>query len=157
MIQFIIIILSIAADQISKYYVYNWLTSIPGRSYPIIDHVLYFTYTDNTATAMGLIKLPRIALIIIVSLILAVCLIFMLKERKNKSVLLKVALSMIVGGAIGNLCDRIFRSFVVDFIDLRFINFYIFNISDVCICIGAVLLAIYLIKKEKEIKKATNI
>lgn len=146
MLQIIIILLSVTADQVSKYYFMGWLKSLPyPHSYPIINNVLHFTYVENTGMALGLFQNGRIPLIIISSLILIAGLIFMYKERKNKSLLFRISLSLIVGGAIGNLIDRIFRTFVVDFIDLRFINFYIFNISDSCVFIGAILLGIYLV------------
>lgn len=146
MLQIIIILLSVVADQVSKYYVSGWLKSLPyPHSYPIIKNVLHFTYVENTGMALGLFQNGRIPLIIISSLILIAGIVFMMKERNNKSLLFRISLALVVGGAIGNLIDRIFRTFVVDFIDLRFINFYIFNVSDSCVCIGAILLGIYLI------------
>ena len=147
MLQIFIVLLAIVADQVSKYYIIGWLQ--PGQSYPLIGGVLHLTYIKNTGMAMGLFQNSRIVLIILSSLILAAGIFYMVKERNNKSLLFRIAISLVVGGAVGNLVDRIFRTFVVDFIDLRFINFYIFNVSDMCVCIGAVLLAAYILFHEK--------
>jgi signal peptidase II len=146
MLQIIIVVLAVVADQMSKYYIAGWLTSLPEpHSYPIISNVLHLTYVENRGMALGLFQNSQLPLIIITSLILIAGVYYMIKERGNKSIFFKISLALIVGGAIGNLIDRIFRTFVIDFIDLRFINFFIFNVSDMCICIGAALLAIYIL------------
>ena len=61
-----------------------------------------------------------------------------------------IVLSVIVGGAAGNMIDRIFRGFVIDFIMLDFINFPIFNVADIFVCVGLFILVILIIFKYKD-------
>ena len=61
-----------------------------------------------------------------------------------------ISTSLIVAGGIGNLIDRIFRGFVVDMIEVTFINYPVFNFADICVVIGAILFCAYvLFDKEK--------
>ena len=60
-------------------------------------------------------------------------------------------MSLIIGGAIGNMIDRIFLGYVVDFLEFTFIDFPVFNVADVCVVIGTILMAIYLIFLDKTI------
>lgn len=160
MLQAVIIVLAVAADQLTKYVMSGWLLGLPERTYPLIQNVVHFTYVENRGMAFGLFQNTQIPLIIITSLILVAGLFFMIKEKKRKSLLYKTAVSLVVGGAVGNLIDRAFIGYVVDFIDLRFINFFVFNVSDSCITIGAVLAAVYILfyyEKDKiKIKKESN-
>ena len=65
--------------------------------------------------------------------------------KKPKSRILGISLAMIAGGGIGNLIDRISLQYVVDFIDFRIINFPVFNVADIFVSIGAVLMVIYIL------------
>jgi len=87
-------------------------------------------------------------LTIVSCVFVAVLLAALVKYYKNGA-LLRVGFLFIIGGAIGNIIDRVRLSYVVDMIDFRVINFAIFNVADSFITIGAVLIAIYVIKDAK--------
>ncbi|MFQ9178257.1 MAG: signal peptidase II, partial [Christensenellaceae bacterium] len=80
-----------------------------------------------------------------------------IKYRKKAGKLASVSLSMIIGGAIGNLIDRALQGFVTDFIEFDFVRFAIFNVADCFVVIGVILLMIYILfihdkREAKEVK-----
>lgn len=106
-----------------------------------------FTYTENIGLAFG-IGANNILMIIIVNIVILGIIIKFLKERTaqiNCSII--VSLILVLAGGISNLIDRIARGFVVDFIDVNILNFPNFNIADISITIGIMILLIILIKK----------
>lgn len=139
-----IFIFFIAMDQLSKSLAVNMLGQV-GAVQSFIPHFIRFEYRENTGMAWGLLPNARVYFII-VTLILAAFLVFLLvRYRKLLPKLSKVALTVIISGAIGNLIDRIFLGYVRDFIAFDFIEFPVFNIADCCVTIGAVLLAVSLL------------
>ena len=139
-----IFIFFIAMDQLSKSLAVNMLGQV-GAVQSFIPHFIRFEYRENTGMAWGLLPNARVYFII-VTLILAAFLVFLLvRDRKLLPKLSKVALTVILSGAIGNLIDRIFLGYVRDFIAFDFIEFPVFNIADCCVTIGAVLLAVSLL------------
>ena len=139
-----IFIFFIAMDQLSKSLAVNMLGQV-GAVQSFIPHFIRFEYRENTGMAWGLLPNARVYFII-VTLILAAFLVFLLvRYRKFLPKLSKVALTVILSGAIGNLIDRIFLGYVRDFIAFDFIEFPVFNIADCCVTIGAVLLAVSLL------------
>ena len=139
-----IFIFFIAMDQLSKSLAVNMLGQV-GAVQSFIPHFIRFEYRENTGMAWGLLPNARVYFII-VTLILAAFLVFLLvRYRKLLPKLSKVALTVILSGALGNLIDRIFLGYVRDFIAFDFIEFPVFNIADCCVTIGAVLLAVSLL------------
>ena len=139
-----IFIFFIAMDQLSKSLAVNMLGQV-GAVQSFNPHFIRFEYRENTGMAWGLLPNARVYFII-VTLILAAFLVFLLvRYRKLLPKLSKVALTVILSGAIGNLIDRIFLGYVRDFIAFDFIEFPVFNIADCCVTIGAVLLAVSLL------------
>lgn len=125
-----------------------------GESIPLIKNIFHLTYTENTGAAFSIFADKTLFLIIITSIIILIFLSYVIiKKPKSKAVLWSVTL--IVSGAVGNLIDRILYGKVVDFFDFRAINFAIFNVADCFVCIGAVLLCIYVffsdIKEKKDV------
>ena len=131
----------ILLDRITKNFFTNLLDL--GETLPVIHHVLHMTMVHNTGIAFGFFKDMGIVFII-VPIIAIILLVFNLYYyRQNKEVISRtyiLAFSLILGGAIGNLIDRIFYGYVIDFIDLRV--WPVFNIADSAITIGAVIIAI---------------
>ncbi|MCR4434340.1 MAG: signal peptidase II [Clostridiales bacterium] len=143
----IIIVLIVALDRVTKLLVVKNFAI--GDSLMVINGFFYLTYTENKGAAMGILQNARyvlIALTILVSLFL----LYYLNKAEDR--MLKLVFSLILGGAGGNLIDRIFRGSVVDFLDFRFgsYHFYIFNIADTFVVIGTILLAYYLLFVYKE-------
>lgn len=129
-------------DQLSKIWMVNVTEGIEGRGFVVIKGILNFTYLKNDGASMGLFGGQRLLLIVITVAVFAFGIWFFIKKRP-RNVLFLTATSLIASGAAGNLIDRLALGFVRDFIDLQFINFYIFNFADCAICIGAGLLILY--------------
>lgn len=87
-------------------------------------------------------------IIIIIANVAIICIFsyFLIKNYKNISNLVKISITMVMSGGISNLIDRLFRGYVVDYIDINQIfNYPVFNIADVCVVIGVILLIGYII------------
>ena len=132
--------LVICVDRLSKLFFSDLL--VYGESLPIIRNVLHMTMVHNTGIAFGFFKDQGITFIVI-PIVAAVLLVFNIYYyRQNNEVLSRIyiiAFSLILGGAIGNLIDRIVYGHVIDFIDFRV--WPVFNIADSAITIGAALIA----------------
>lgn len=138
--------LLVVIDQMIKYNVNNKM--FVGQTYPIIENFLHITYVKNTGIAFGLFKNNNLFMIIVI-LIIILIVIYFYKKEKNKNFLLSVATTILLSGAIGNLIDRIFYGFIIDYIDFQF--WPAFNLADSLVVIGSILLALYLIfNLEKE-------
>jgi signal peptidase II len=128
-------------DRISKTF-FSDLLSL-GESIPVIRNVLHMTLVYNTGIAFGLFKNQGVVFIVvpIVAIVLLIYNIYYYKNNDEKlSRLYIIAFSLILGGAFGNLIDRILYGYVIDFIDLRI--WPVFNVADSAITIGAVIIAI---------------
>lgn len=145
----IIAVILIAVDRITK----NWAAqALASGDIAVIDKVLYFRYTENTGVAFSMFSDNRWVLVGITSVMLIVALAFFL-SGKIKDKLELFALSLIIAGGVGNLIDRLSLGYVIDFIDVRIINFAIFNVADMCITIGAILVCIAAFVAEKREKR----
>ena len=153
LISTVIAVVLIAIDQIVK----NWAEEVLTKGeIAVIENVLYFKYAENTGVAFSMFSDNRWMLIGVTSVMLIVVLAFFLSGKVTDK-LEQFSLALILAGGVGNLIDRISLGYVIDFIDVRIINFAIFNIADICICVGAFLLcvAVYISdKKEAAEKKA---
>lgn len=141
----------IAVDQISKYIIVSNIQY--GQMSTVIESFFYITYHINKGAAWGILQNGRIIFIVLTPII-AAFLIYYIFKSNNK--LLKLSLTLILGGAVGNLIDRILAGGATDFL-LFYIGSYpfpIFNVADISVVIGTIMLAIYLIfiYKEPEIK-----
>lgn len=134
--------LVIIADRVTKIFFTDLLNM--GESLPIIHKVFHMTLVRNTGIAFGLFKDNGMFFIIIPTIAITILLIFNIfyyrKSNEGLSRLYIVGFSLILGGAIGNLIDRILYGYVIDFIDFRV--WPVFNIADSAITIGAILIAI---------------
>lgn len=174
----------IFTDQISKFYIKG--ISIPflnfkfdgmylGESIPVIGDFFRITFTENPGMAFGFDPGSDFKLFISVfSLVASFALLIYLFSVRNKSLSLKIAIALILGGAVGNVIDRMFYGLiydysplfygkVVDFFDFDFINFSIFgrsydrwpifNIADAAVSIGVLILLFFYKHHEAEDKK----
>ena len=140
----------IGLDQLTKWLAVVNLQGEP--SFPLWREVLHFTYTENTGMAFGMLKDHRWVFMVF-STVSIIALIVYLFRFRPESRWMQVSMAFIIGGGIGNMIDRIFLGYVVDFIDFTLINFAIFNIADSFVCIGAGIMIVYLvIDLVKEIK-----
>jgi signal peptidase II len=138
-----IIVASVLLDQLSKLLVIEFLKLY--ERIEVIPFLINFCHIKNPGAAWGMFSDNRWVFIIISSAAIIGLPIFLYKYRKAPF-LFGFSLSLIIGGAIGNMIDRLFapNGYVTDFIEFAFMDFPIFNVADICICIGAVLLFIYL-------------
>lgn len=112
---------------------------MPGESRLIVPHLLYLTYVQNTHGAFGLFG-DRIWFLIGLAVVVLGFFYVAFRDAAAQSLLVRIAFGAILGGALGNIVDRIQRHFVVDFIDLRW--WPVFNVADSCITIGVLLLVL---------------
>ena len=131
----------ISIDQISKYIALNYLKDI--GSMPIIENIFHLTYVENRGAAFGILQDNQFIFIIVAILAMVVGLSYIYKYKL--SLLAKSSIVLIISGAIGNMIDRVRLGFVVDFFDFRIIWAYVFNIADVFVVIGTILLCIHII------------
>lgn len=135
-------------DQVIKWIVTSNMQLFDSIS--LIPNILSITYVQNNGAAFSLMSGNTIILIVITSVMLILALGAVLLKKVSKYRFL-IALSFIVAGGLGNLLDRIFRTYVVDYIDLKFWpmrNFAIFNFADCLIVAGVILFVAFLIWDE---------
>ena len=137
----VVAVIAIILDMITKYIAINVFRL---SELELIKNVLYFTYLENRGAAFGILQNQRWFFIVITIVVLLAVIIWII-VKKPKSRLLLLSLGMISGGGIGNFIDRIRFSYVVDFIDVRIINYPVFNVADCFVVIGAVLMIIYIL------------
>lgn len=126
-----------------------------GESVPVIKDVFHITYHGNTGMAFGMFADNKALLIGLCVVILAI-LFYVIYRIKPQGFLATLSFGMVIGGAIGNVFDRIAYGFVIDFLDFCLINYPIFNVADCFVVVGTILLAIYIlffVKEEDEVGK----
>ena len=145
----LIVICIIALDQLSKYWVINNIGLTDSLT--VIPKVIDFVYVKNTGAAFSFLadKTYGIVLLSFISVAFCVAVVYFMIKRKPSSKLLTISLALMLSGAFGNVIDRIFRGYVVDFIETTFIKFPVFNIADIAITCGAALVIIYVLFFEK--------
>lgn len=142
----LLIIALIVIDQISKYLALNHLAGT--GSIPIIENIFHLTYVENRGAAFGMFQNNQIIFVIVALGASIVGLYYLYKKKLN--LLGNSAIVLIISGAIGNLIDRVRLGFVVDYFDFRFIWDYVFNVADVFVVVGTILLCIYIIFFEND-------
>lgn len=137
----IYLLLLIGIDQLTKLFALNQLKD--QEPITIIPNVLKLYYHENTGAVWGIMsdKTSLLAIISIVILTFMVFIYFKIPNSKKYSYM-QLILVFITAGAIGNLIDRIFRQFVVDFIYFELIDFPIFNVADMYITVSAFFLVV---------------
>ena len=144
-----IFILILILDQLTKYFAVKFLMN--GESYVIIKDFLQLEYVENFGAAFGILQNRKIFFIII-TLAVIIAVIFYLKRNYyyiNRP--MKVALTMLLAGAVGNFIDRVRLGYVIDFIHVNFGKFYdfpVFNIADSFIVISTILI-VYMVLLNK--------
>ena len=135
------VLIILALDQLSKFIVIKNLNA--NQSIPIIKGLLYVTFVRNRGAAFGILK-NQLPLFIFTALFAVVLIFLVISKKKERPLILNISLGLILAGAIGNLIDRLFLGYVVDFIDFRI--WPVFNVADSAITVGAVLLGWSILK-----------
>ena len=134
----LVAILGIIFDQLTKYIVVQNFAEV-GNTFPLWEDVFHFTYVINTGAAFSFFR-GQVDILRWISLIVSVILIIFVWYSPKMSFLEQLGYGFILSGAIGNGIDRFLFGYVVDFFDFRLINFPVFNIADVAINIGVIIL-----------------
>lgn len=138
---FIAVALLTGFDQLTKFLAVENLKD--KADIPLIPNVLYFQYLENRGAAFGIFQDQKIFLILLTSLILiGVCYVLWKIPADKKYIYLKLLCFLITAGGIGNLIDRIRLDYVIDFIYFAPIDFPIFNVADIYVSVGMILLFI---------------
>lgn len=146
---FIIIVIAVLSlDQLTKFFITQSLSL--NQSVPIIKGILHLTLIYNRGAAFGILT-NQISLFIFTSVFAIILIYFNLKNNKDKKPpIYSISLSLILAGALGNLIDRLFLGYVVDFLDFRI--WPVFNVADSAITIGAILLGYSILKNNVKLK-----
>jgi signal peptidase II len=135
----------VGIDQLAKWLVVEYIEY--RDSVVLINGVIDFTHWHNNGAAFGILSGQQTLLITVTSVFLAGATAILL-SGKIRSKWMLAAITLIISGGVGNLIDRICQGYVVDFIELKFINFAIFNFADICAVVGAFLLFFVVVAEE---------
>lgn len=137
------VIIIIILDQLIKGLI---ISKLYNNTIVLIPKILNLTYVENTGAAFGIGSSSTAMFIIVNAIIIGLIIYFIHSKKGEISKIILFALHLILAGGIGNLIDRIFKGFVVDYIDINPIfKFPVFNLADICITIGYTIIVIYLI------------
>jgi signal peptidase II len=149
----VIAALVVVSDQLTKYLVRALLP--PGASWEIaqwLRSIVQITHVTNTGVAFGLF--PRLGGVsALISAVISVVILIYQRQIPRGQWAIRLALGMMLGGAVGNLIDRIIRGTVVDFIDLNFWplqSFPVWNIADSCVTVGTILLLLLMLWEDRK-------
>lgn len=153
MLNILIFVLLVAVDQITKFFAVDRLKERVSVS--IIEDFFSLTYVENRGAAFGMLQGGKWIFLAITAVVLVLIIIYYAKHKRTKENLwLRIALTMVAAGAVGNAADRLIRGFVVDFFDFNIFgyDFPVFNFADILVVVGTILLAggiIFLDDKQK--------
>lgn len=144
---YVVTVVSLLVDMVSKELVSRYL--VLSERMEIIPEFFYFTYTKNTGVAFSFLE-GRMSFIVIMTFVMLIGLGVYLVTRKLDG-LEMVAYGLILGGAVGNLLNRMLNGYVVDFIDVHIFSYHypIFNLADTFIVIGVIFIFFDMIRKER--------
>ena len=150
-IAFAVILVLVGADQLTKYLVLTHLAD--GSKMTVLPDLLQFRFAANTGAAFSLFNGKTWLLSVVTAAILFGAAFVLVRGLRNTGTENRIrssraeqwALILIIAGGLGNLIDRIFRGYVVDFIEVLFMKFAVFNFADCCVTIGAAVLIVSLL------------
>ncbi|WP_410768068.1 signal peptidase II [Fontibacillus sp. BL9] len=142
MIYFVIALIMFLIDQGTKYLIANSLTI--GEQIPVIGNFFLITSHRNTGAAFGILEGKRWFFVAVTTVVVIGIIWYLQKVKNSGNKLLPTALSLVLGGAVGNFLDRAVSGEVVDFLQFNFgtYTFPIFNVADSCIVIGVALIVL---------------
>ncbi len=143
----------VGVDQLIKVWAVQVLA--PVQAMPLIPHIVELRFYLNDGMAFSMLSGKQFFLIVVTSIALLVVA-YVLFTRCKNSLLLRSSLLLILSGGIGNLIDRVLNGCVVDYINPLFMNFAVFNFADICVCVGAALLVLYVLLSDSEEKKTNE-
>lgn len=151
---YVIAVVMIVIDQWTKYLVIENMTI--GESIPVIENIFYLTSHRNPGAAWGILQ-GQMWFFYIITLIVVGIIIYYIEHYAKTNRLLGISLGLVLGGAIGNLIDRVRFQEVVDFVDVYIFSYDypIFNVADSSLVVGVILIGIItLFEEARKDKKA---
>lgn len=148
----ITVIILVILDQITKWQALTKLK--PIKNTVVIKGFLDFTFVENRGAAFGILSGKRVFFILLTVVVAIGILYSFYKLPKTKEYnWLKCGLVLVLSGAIGNVIDRAVRGYVVDFLEVTFIKWPVFNLADIYVVVGAcfiLFLSLFVIKEEEK-------
>lgn len=148
----LVVVLLVGLDQLTKHLAVTYLK--PVKTVTALPGLLNLTFVENRGAAFGILQGGQ-WLFVLFTVVVTVGVAIILRRLPQTRVYtwVRLGLAMLVGGAWGNGLDRMFRGYVVDFFDAAFIDFPVFNVADICVVGGVLLLMVlilFFIKEEKQ-------
>lgn len=152
-VYYLIALVVILVDQFSKWLIVKNMAIY--EQITVIENFFYITSHRNKGAAWGILQ-GKMLFFYIITAIVVIGIIYYMQKYAKGDALLAISLSLILGGAIGNFIDRLFRKEVVDFLDFIIFkyDYPIFNIADSALVVGVILMIIATFIDEK--KKGKN-
>ena len=144
-------LLMIALDQVVKYWAFTSLQA--QHTIPLIENVFHLTYEENRGAAFSLFaQFDSRWIFVTLACIITVVILVVLQKKLMQTALGRWSLVLVAAGALGNAIDRVVDGFVVDLFVFRLINFPVFNVADIFICVGGALFVIYFLFQHQDEK-----
>ncbi|WP_010530467.1 signal peptidase II [Lentibacillus jeotgali] len=152
---YILALLIVGIDQLSKWIVVKSMEI--GEQLTIIGNFFYLTSHRNSGAAWGILQ-GQMGFFYVITVIVVIGIIYFMQKYARENKILATALSLILGGAVGNFIDRLFRKEVVDFFDFNLFgyDYPIFNIADSALVVGVILVMIITIIDERKEKRQND-
>lgn len=144
-----------ALDQLTKFLVLKYIPYSQSWSFfPALARIFRFTFITNTGAAFGMF--PQLgSAFMVVAIVVVLAIILFYRHLPTDNIWIRLSLGLQLGGAMGNLLDRMMHGYVVDFIDIGF--WPIFNLADLSIVVGVTILAYFLWDEEENRDKLENL
>lgn len=151
----IVAVLLVGLDQVTKYLALMQLK--PVGSVTFVEGFMDFTFVENRGVAFGMFSGQKWFILLLTGIIVAVMIYYFVRLPHSRQYQwVRGAMVLVLAGAVGNMIDRIFRGYVVDFFEFTFFDWPVFNVADIYVVVGVILLAIlilFVIKEEPKEKK----
>lgn len=147
----LLLVILVVIDQVTKYFARGNLKEV--GSIPVIDNFFHLTYVENRGAAFGMLQGKYFFFVIMTIFAIVILTKYYISQKEKNSKHLKIlsiVSIMIIAGAIGNLIDRMFFGFVTDMIDVKGVWEFVFNVADIYVVCGTILLGMYIVLYDKE-------
>jgi len=152
---FLVMGLVLIVDQLTKYIVESWLEfNTSWAPIPALENIFRFTHVTNTGAAFGLFP-GGSAIIMVIAVVVSLFIIIYNTKLPANHYLYRVALGLMLGGALGNFIDRVRQGYVTDFMDIG--PWPVWNVSDLCVVTGVILLMFLMFMEQRREAAAAKV
>lgn len=158
MLELLLIAAILILDLVFKHIMAAWLPTLPGGRYSLIDGVFELAYVENRGAAFGMLQNARWFFLVLTVIAVGFLGWFLYRYRGQMHARIRIALALIIAGAIGNFVDRLFLGYVRDMFYFSLIDFAVFNVADAAITVGGIGLVVDSVftKKGREFLKLVD-